>query len=131
MQKKLFNELVESMKDISESATPAQITRGPLLEKEVQKQCVDWARARGYWVRKFSSMSQRSVPDDLFARFLDGRRVKFAVEFKRPGAASTTAQRDEQEFMVRSGWLVLVIDNFEKFQWEVGRIEATCCTTEC
>ena len=131
MQKKLFNELVESMKDISESATPA-VTERPLLEKEVQKQCVDWARARGYWVRKFSSMSQRSVPDDLFARFLDGRRIKFAGEFKRPGKVSTDRQRDEQQAMIDAGWLMLIdISNFEKFKYEVERIEATCCTQEC
>ena len=57
------------MKELSDLSSPRTVER-KLLEKEVQKQCVDWARARGYWARKFSSQSQRSVPDYLFAREL-------------------------------------------------------------
>ncbi len=109
------------MKDISEAAAPAKIER-KLLEKDVQKQCVDWARARCYWVRMFSSMSQRSVPDFLFSRILpltflpltyeDGIspmgnakikfnakiklacEFKFACEFKRPGTKLTKKMDD-------------------------------------
>ncbi|MCI0350278.1 MAG: hypothetical protein L0Z53_12710, partial [Acidobacteriales bacterium] len=38
-----------------------------LLEKDIQKKCVDYARSKGFWARKFSSMSQRSVPDYIFS----------------------------------------------------------------
>ena len=118
------------MKTLNDLTVPQQPVR-KLLEKDVQKQCVDWARKRGYWTRKFSSMSQRSVPDYLFARMLDGKRIKFAVEFKRPGKVSTDRQRDEQQAMIDAGWLMLIdISNFEKFKYEVERIELTCCTQE-
>ena len=114
------------MKDINEAAAPAKIER-KLLEKDVQKQCVDWARARGYWARKFSSQSQRSVPDYLFAGeayLMPEIRLKFACEFKRPGCKinkdtgvmSTQAQVDEQEAMRLAGWYVFECDNFDKFK---------------
>lgn len=123
------------MKDISESLAPAKVTR-KLLEKDVQKQCVDWARARGYWARKFSSMTQNSVPDYLFSRLgvpwphpwkrkdFDNRKAKFACEFKAPGKTSTKAQIDEQEAMRLAGWFVFECDNFDKFKSVVLAYEA-------
>lgn len=116
------------MKTLADLAAPATVTR-KLLEKDVQSKCVDWARARGYWTRKFSSMTQRSVPDYLFAKLSDVR-IKFATEFKAPGKTSTQAQVDEQQEMIDAGWIVFECDNFEKFKYEVERIEAACCTTE-
>ncbi len=112
------------MKDINEAAAPAKIER-KLLEKDVQKQCVNWARARGYWARKFSSQSQRSVPDYLFARELHYtgsapmRLCKFACEFKAPGKTSTNAQLYEQEHMRLAGWFVFECDNFAIFRLAV------------
>lgn len=110
---------------------PADIVR-KYLEADVQKQCVDWARNRGYWARKFSSISQRSVPDYLFSIFVTG--VKFACEFKRPGAKrdpitglmSTEAQIDEQEAMRLAGWYVFECDNFDKFKATVIAYEEEC-----
>lgn len=118
------------MKDITEATAPAKAER-KLLEKDIQKTCVDWARARGYWARKFSSMTQRSVPDYLFAKIVnwEGRapiKLKFAVEFKRPGETSTPNQVDEQKAMVAAGWLCLEISDFETFKYEVERMEKTC-----
>lgn len=114
-----------------------------LLEADVQKACVDWARARGYWARKFSSQSQRSVPDYLFAsdgwhkqhpRLRVTGKIKFATEFKRPGAKrdpltglqSTEAQIDEQELMRLAGWFVFECDNFDKFKATVIAYEKEC-----
>ena len=125
------------MKDISEASAPATQTRGPLLEAEIQKQCVDWARKRGYWARKFSSISQRSVPDYLFSR---GRRqhdgwtdypMRFATEFKREdakvhkdtGVMSTKAQVEEQEALRLAGWFVFECNDFEKFKATVKAYE--------
>ena len=123
------------MKDISEAAAPAKIER-KLLEKDVQKQCVDWARAYGYWARKFSSQSQRSVPDYLFSvergfardtrdsYVVRSKKIKFACEFKAPGKKSTPAQIDEQEAMRLAGWFVFECDNFDKFKATVLAYEA-------
>jgi hypothetical protein len=84
-------------------------------ESEIQSQCVDWARKRGYWARKFSSPANRSVPDYLFARC--EFRDKFAVEFKRRGKKSTDAQKEEQRKMHEAGWDVYVdVDSVSDFK---------------
>lgn len=118
---------MNGIKDISEADKPASIER-LMLEAEVQSACVKWMRARGYWARKFSSMSQRSVPDYLFGKQSDKYwmpdmpgpvfvlRIKFFCEFKREGCKvdketgfmSTRAQLDEQAAMRAAGW-----DGFE------------------
>lgn len=127
------------MKELADLTEPASITR-KRLEKDVQNDCVTWARARGYWARKFSSISQRSVPDYLFGRVLKddsipgvalggvwytvGAKLKFATEFKREGAKrdkltglmSTEAQVEEQEAMRAVGWYVFECDDFEVFK---------------
>lgn len=116
------------MKSLSDITVPVAVTR-KLLEKDVQKTCVDWARARGYWARKFSSIAQRSAPDYLFAKHevIAGRlneKIKFACEFKAPGKTSTDAQIDEQEAMRLAGWFVFECDNVEKFKKIVFELEA-------
>lgn len=117
------------MKSLSDITAPMPVKR-KLLEKDVQKKCVDWARARGWWARKFSSQSQRSVPDYLFAtelrRGLRNYVLKLAVEFKAPGKASTEAQRDEQIAMMTAGWYVAEIDNFEDFKKLIEDYEGEC-----
>ena len=122
------------MKDISEAFVKADIKR-MYLEKDVQKLCVDWARRRGYWARKFSSISQRSVPDFLFAgdsfqemgwKKTFPAKIKFACEFKAPGKKSTPAQIDEQEAMRLAGWFVFECDNFDKFKATVLAYEQEC-----
>lgn len=84
-----------------------------LLEKDIQKQCVAWARSRGWWARKLSSPANRSVPDYLFSKL---GKIKVAVEFKAPGKTSTEAQLDEQNAMCAAGWTVWEINNVEKFK---------------
>lgn len=123
------------MKTLADLTAPAEITR-KVLEADLQKQCVEWARARGYWARKFSSISQRSVPDYLFAK--NGRvtgytlhshgGLKLACEFKKPGTKpklipkygvtgmSTEAQYEEQLAMREAGWFVFECDDFEMFK---------------
>lgn len=123
------------MKTLADLTAPAEVVK-TILEADLQKQCVAWARARGYWARKFSSMSQRSVPDYLFAK--DGRAVgytlhshgklKFACEFKKPGTKpklierygvtvmSTEAQYEEQLAMREAGWFVFECSDFEEFK---------------
>lgn len=115
------------MKSLSDLSAPAAIERKPLLEAEVQSTCVDWARRRGYWARKFSSISQRSVPDYLFR----GRGIQWATEFKREdcpinpktGCMSTEAQVYEQNEMRKAGWTVFECNDFERFKGTVLAIE--------
>ena len=116
------------MKDISEATAPAEIHK-QMLEVDLQGQCARWYRGRAddAWARKFSSISQRSVPDYLFGRVLFGSRIKFATEFKRPGtkltekkdgtmSMSTEAQHEEQKAMRLAGWFVFEADLFDKFK---------------
>ena len=110
------------MKTLADLEAPAQVVK-TVLEADLQKQCVEWARARGYWARKFSSMSQRSVPDYLFARrcvanedSMIVKDIKFAVEFKKLGNKPTDAQLKEHHAMEAAGWKVFVVDTFEWFQ---------------
>lgn len=107
------------LKTLADLVAPATVVR-KLLEKDVQKQCVAWARARGYWARKFSSQSQRSVPDYLFSHAAYG---KFAVEFKAPGKGATDAQFDEILAMRDAGWLVCTFDNVSLFKGWVQAFE--------
>lgn len=118
------------MKSLSDITAPVAVVRH-VLEADLQDQCVRWYRGRivGAWARKFSSISQRSVPDYLFGRVLSiGPKTKFACEFKKPGAKkkflekhgvwvmSTEAQYEEQVDMRLAGWFVFECDNFETFK---------------
>ncbi len=132
------------MKDISEASAPAKV-QTEMLEADLQAQCVRWWKARApasepkkYWARKFSSISQRSVPDYLFAVHqrwdtpFTNAKIKFACEFKRPGCKinkdtgvmSTQAQVDEQEAMRLAGWFVFECSSFDKFKATVLAYEA-------
>lgn len=127
------------MKTLDDLTAPRTYVKAQ-LESELQDQCVDWMRRRGYWARKFSSMSQRSVPDYLFAYHesysigmgeppVVDRRIKFATEFKRPGTPpkpltdhpgvvvmSTPAQWVEQQKMKAAGWFVFECDDLDRFK---------------
>lgn len=90
------------MKDHFTDAVVVQPVNRPLRERDIQKRCVEYARANGWWARKFSSPAQRSVPDYLFAK----NGFKLAVEFKAPGKRSSDSQTEEQNKMTAAGWLV-------------------------
>lgn len=107
------------MRELSDLTRPAAIAVKPMLEAEVQSKCVAWMRGRGYWARKFSSQSQRSVPDYLFAK----PDLIFATEFKAPGKTSTDAQREEQKLMRAAGWEIFECDSVDKFKTIVLQIE--------
>lgn len=94
------------------------------LEKDVEKQCKDWARDHGWWVRKFKSPGNRSVPDDIFAKVFPRGGRKLAVEFKKLGKTSIKKQVEQQELMRKAGWDVYEIDSYEKFVALFESIEA-------
>ena len=107
------------MKTLADLEAPAPPAAPKRLEKDEQGDSVRWARARGYWARKFSSQSQRSVPDYLFR----GRGLCWATEFKARGKTSTEAQLDVQTAMRNAGWTVFECDDFEKFKARVIAME--------
>ena len=141
------------MKELSDLTAPAAIAVKPMLEAEVQSKCVAWMRGRGYWARKFSSQSQRSVPDYLFSRakykvpqhfcrFAHTspgactccgwvQPLKFFTEFKREncpvdkktGLMSTEAQVEEQTLMRDAGWYGFECSDVELFKKTVLEYE--------
>lgn len=81
---------------------------GP-LERDIEKKVVAYAKSLGCLVYKFTSPSQRSVPDRLFI-MPNGRGV-FFIEFKRLGCKPTASQEVEIEKIKRQGISVFVVDD--------------------
>lgn len=100
---------LEQLKQREAKAKALKAKKVP-LEKEVEGPVKDYARSKKFYVRKFKSENNRSVPDDLFAT---PKGTVFFIEFKRPGKKATPAQQDEHAFMRRNNLRVHVIDNVE------------------
>lgn len=83
-----------------------------MLERDLQKKCVKYARERGCWASKFVAQGRRSAPDYIFA---DGGQI-FFVEFKAPGQKPTELQVEEHRKMRHQLLKVYVCDSFEQFK---------------
>lgn len=81
------------------------------LEKDIEKKVCAYARTLGCLVYKFTSPSQRSVPDRLF--IMPGGRGCFFIEFKRLGQKPTPAQEVEIAKIQKRGIYVGVADNVD------------------
>lgn len=82
------------------------------LEIDLEKKAVKWARARGWFSRKYRSPGHRASPDRIFIR----RGRVFFVEFKRLGNAPTRQQEDEIESLLLHGADVVWLDSLEDFK---------------
>ena len=80
------------------------------LEKDIEKKVVDFAKAKGCIVYKFTSPSRRSVPDRLF---ISPKGIVFFMELKRKGQKPTPSQAVEIDKIRRQGVSVFVIDNVD------------------
>lgn len=76
-----------------------------VLEKDIEKKIVAYAKSRGCLVRKFTSPSQRAVPDRII---VTPHGVVGFLEVKRPGNKPTPLQYREME---------LLADNGAKVEW--------------
>lgn len=79
---------------------------GP-LEKVIEAKVCAFAKASGIYHRKFTSPTQRAVPDRLFICC----GTVFFIEFKRLGCKPTDAQEVEHKAIRAAGGTVHVIDN--------------------
>ena len=84
-------------------------TKNP-LEKEIEKAVCNHAKSLGWYTRKFTSPSHRSVPDQLMIP--PSGKVMF-VEFKALGKKPTVMQYREHEKLHAVSAHVFVIDNIE------------------
>lgn len=95
------------MKDPFTDTLTAQPIQRRLLERDIQKECVAYARRRGVWARKLSSTASRSLPDYLFSvQLCGGKQFVWVEEFKAPDKGPSVAQIEEQDAMVAAGWCV-------------------------
>lgn len=81
-------------------------------EKKLERRCSDLAKTHGWWTRKFSSPSNRGVPDRIFIR---SGAVVF-VEFKAPGNVPTKLQEHEIDQIKAAGGNAIWIDNVDDFK---------------
>ena len=82
-------------------------------EKKLEKRCSDLAKANGWYTRKFSSPSNRGVPDRIFIK--EGRVV--FIEFKAPGNEPTPLQAHEIDLIRKKGgnvYWVSIVENFKR-----------------
>ena len=83
-----------------------------VLEKDIEKKIVAYAKSKGCIVRKFTSPAQRAVPDRII---VTPRGVVGFLEVKRPGNKPTPLQYREME---------LLGDNNAKVEWHDSVEEA-------
>ena len=83
-----------------------------MRESTIERNCSKWAIDNGWLSYKFSSPSQRGVPDRIYIK--DGNTV--FVEFKAFGKKPTQYQQHTIDKMSAHGATVFVIDDFEGFK---------------
>lgn len=84
-----------------------------MLERDIQKSVVSFARRQGVIAHKFSSEARRNVPDFIF--FFKGRT--YFIEFKATGQTARDGQIKEIKKLIAAGFDVDVVDDisFGKF----------------
>ena len=101
------------MKPPTKPRLPKELATGQrrILEKDVEKAVCDYAVKLGWWHRKFSSPSHRSVPDQIM---ITPFHMVLFVEFKRPKEKPTPAQIREATRLQEVGQRVYCCDDIEK-----------------
>jgi hypothetical protein len=82
------------------------------IEKKLEKRCTDVAKANGWWSRKFSSPSNRGVPDRIYIK----EGMVWFIEFKAPGNVPTRLQAHEMKLIADHGANVFCIDDVDDFK---------------
>ena len=83
-----------------------------MRESKIEKDCVTWAKAQGWLSYKFSSPSNRGVPDRIFLK----RGKTVFVEFKTPTGVISPLQVRQIEKIKSYDFKVFVIHSLEGFQ---------------
>lgn len=82
-----------------------------MLEREIEKKVTDYAKNKNFLSYKFTSPSNRSVPDRLF---ISPTGNIFFIEFKRQGKLPTKLQSYTIKAMTTRGVKVSIIDDYDK-----------------
>lgn len=79
-----------------------------MLEKDIERKCIDYAESRGWWQIKIMRASKNGFPDRELIR--NGRTIR--IEFKKPGGVLSPQQVKRIGEIREHGGEVFVIDNF-------------------
>lgn len=85
------------------------MTDEQFIEANIEKPVVEYAKQKGWLVRKLQWIGRRGGNDRFFAR---GGNI-ILVEFKRPGALPNLKQKREHRKLREHGVQVFVIDSLE------------------
>ena len=85
-------------------------------EKKLEKRCMDIAKANGWYTRKWSSPSNRGVPDRIFLK--EGEVI--FVEFKAPGKVPTPLHEHEIHLINKYGGDAFCCDDADAFKVWMG-----------
>ena len=78
-----------------------------MLESKIEKEVSKYAESLGWLAYKWSSPSQRGVPDHLY--FRNGKVI--AIEFKQKGKKATKLQLHHLNKLTEAGIFCCVIDD--------------------
>lgn len=90
-----------------------------MLERDIEKKVKEYARKRGWYVKKFTSPASRSVPDDIFLK----NGFVFWIEFKATGCKPTVAQLEEHEKLFAKGGTVFICDDVDDGKSIIDRMD--------
>lgn len=81
-------------------------------EKEVERECVKYAKSLGWKFRKQQGQGQRGKTDRFFMK----NGITVFVEFKRPGGEPTVKQYNEINNLREDGFIAEWFDSIRKFK---------------
>ena len=85
----------------------------PMLEKDIERKVVAYAKSKGVLCFKFASPGNRGVPDRILIK---NGRVLF-LELKRPGQQPTALQLHVIDQLLDAGVLATWADSFDAAKW--------------
>lgn len=93
-----------------------------MLEKEIERKVTIYARNKNFLAYKFTSPSNRSVPDRIF---ISPKGETIYVEFKQKGKLPTRLQNITFNRLKDRGVTVMVIDDYLKGKMLIDEYDRT------
>ncbi len=93
-----------------------------MLEKEIEHKVVTYAKKKNFRADKYTSPSNRSVPDRLF---ISPKGFMFFIEFKSKGKVPTKLQAYTFKDITSRGVIVEVIDDYDTGKLLIDKLSLT------
>lgn len=91
------------------AVTAVILTGKKMKESKIEYEVCKYAESKGFLVFKFSSPSQRGVPDRIFLK----NRNTFFIEFKSPGKKPTKLQMFIFKKLKQQDFKTYIVDNID------------------